>query len=404
MIRKVTLKNFESHESSEIDFTEGLNLITGQSNQGKSSIVRAIALVVANRFTKESVRTGAEFCTVRIDTEKGFVQAERGENMNHWIVGTASWQKEYRNIGTAVPPEVPEILGMAERVRGEIKELPNIMFQLEKHYMLSEIDGKKTTSNMIARMMDDAIGIGGLEELIKDIASDFAEKKKELGTKNIQISEVRGKILDISIFESYQKSVEESRTLLREVESLNELLDSAKSLSERLQKNRESFSRITDYLAVSEGLEQLSEAIRKKLEQFNLIFQASQNYRKTQILNSQLESSEQIGILARNVGSAVKRYRILVSARNTQTRIQEITRRLSSSLPELDKQTEEYSKNLKNVTIAQEMLFDARNLYKKIRKISNDFILAESSLKDAESRLESLKRTLGNCPLCGGKL
>ena len=405
MIRKVTLKNFESHESSEIDFTEGLNLIIGQSNQGKSSIVRAIAMVVANRFTIESVRTGTEFCTVRIDTDKGFVQAERGESRNHWIVGTPDGQqKEYRNIGTTVPPEVPEILGMAERVRGDIKELPNIMFQLEKHYILSEIDGKKTTSNMIARMMDDAIGIGGLEELIKDIASDFATKKKELGTKNIQISEVRGKILDISIFESYQKSVEESRNLLREAESLNELLESAKSLSERLQKNRERFSQIKDYLVVSDGLEPLSDGLRKNLEHFKRISRAAQICRETQKLNSRLESSKPLTSLVKNVDSAIGKYKILVKARNTQARIQEITRRLSSSLPELDSQMEEYAKSLQNVTNAQKMLFDARTLYKKIRKISNDFISKESSLKDAESRLESLKKTLGNCPLCGGKL
>ena len=47
MIKKIIMKNFESHENSEIEFSGGLNLIIGQSNQGKSSIVRALALVVA---------------------------------------------------------------------------------------------------------------------------------------------------------------------------------------------------------------------------------------------------------------------------------------------------------------------------------------------------------------------
>ncbi len=51
---------------------------------------------------------------------------------------------------------------MGEKNRGDFKEMPNFMFQLDKHYMLSEIDGKKATANMIARMMDNAIGLGGM--------------------------------------------------------------------------------------------------------------------------------------------------------------------------------------------------------------------------------------------------
>ena len=143
MIKRIALKNFESHEDSTIEFSDGLNLIIGQSNQGKSSIVRALAMVVANRFDRDSVRTGAKYCSVTVETEKGTVTAERGEDTNHWIIETPQGKKEYRNIGSSVPSEVLEVLGMGERARGEIKELPNIMFQLEKHYMLSEIDGKK---------------------------------------------------------------------------------------------------------------------------------------------------------------------------------------------------------------------------------------------------------------------
>ena len=88
MIKRITLKNFESHEDSTIEFSDGLNLIIGQSNQGKSSIVRALAMVVANRFDRDSVRTGAKYCSVAVETEKGTVTAERGEDTNHWIIET----------------------------------------------------------------------------------------------------------------------------------------------------------------------------------------------------------------------------------------------------------------------------------------------------------------------------
>jgi hypothetical protein len=49
---------------------------------------------------------------------------------------------------------------------GDTKDVPNVMYQLEKHYMLSEISGKSCTSNLIARIFDKVIGLGGMEELI----------------------------------------------------------------------------------------------------------------------------------------------------------------------------------------------------------------------------------------------
>ena len=49
--------------------------------------------------------------------------------------------------------------------------------------MLSEIGDKKATSNMIARMMDNAIGLGGMEDLIKDISTDLLKDKKWLTEK-----------------------------------------------------------------------------------------------------------------------------------------------------------------------------------------------------------------------------
>lgn len=365
MIKKVILKNFEAHEDSEIDFTDGLNLIIGQSNQGKSSIVRAIALVVANRFTKESVRTGADFCTVRIESDKGFVLTERGENRNYWQIGFPGGKtREYRNIGSSVPLEVLEVLGMAERSRGEVKELPNIMFQLEKHYMLSEIDGKKTTANMIARMMDDAIGIGGMEELIKNIATDFASKKKELGVTTDRISETRGKILDIAIFEGYQKSIEDARSLLTNAENSHTLLQEAASLSEQMQENRSRFTKIMDAIVCTEGLEQLDTSTR----------------------------------------DAIKELQLLLQAKKTYTQLESVNHRLAFQLPELDQDLKELARQAERISSAEKTLEEARSLYKKIRKISNCFISEQEACKEAEKKFELLKKKLGRCPLCGSEL
>ncbi len=404
MIRKVILKNFESHENSEIEFTGGFNLIVGQSNQGKSSIVRAIALAVANRFTKESVRTGAEFCTVRIETDRGFVQVERGEKVNRWLVGDGKDVREYRNIGAAVPPEASAVLGMSERVRGEIRELPNIMFQLEKHYMLSEIDGRKTTSNMIARMMDDAIGIGGMEELIRDMAADFAARKKELGAKNIQISEMRGRILDIAIFEGYRNAVEDIRKDLKEAESLRRMLADADGIHESVLRNRSRSERMTEALEVSEGLDELSAAASAGTRKLRLLTDALRNRRRHASVLSLLEASEGLDALTAKISRERSCLALLTGRRRNARALSGIGRRLAAGIAELDDDAARCGGKVRDIAAAERMLLDAREQYRKIRKISRRLIDTKRELSASGGRLEDLKRRLGNCPLCGSRL
>ena len=42
MIKSIELTNFESHKHSEFVFSPYINIITGQSNHGKSSIIRGL--------------------------------------------------------------------------------------------------------------------------------------------------------------------------------------------------------------------------------------------------------------------------------------------------------------------------------------------------------------------------
>lgn len=48
-VKSIDIENFQSHENTHIDFDMGLNIIIGESNNGKSSILRAMDWVVDNQ-------------------------------------------------------------------------------------------------------------------------------------------------------------------------------------------------------------------------------------------------------------------------------------------------------------------------------------------------------------------
>ncbi len=60
MLKNLYIKNYALIESIEVDFTQGLNIITGETGAGKSIIIDALSLILGERADTETVRKGAE--------------------------------------------------------------------------------------------------------------------------------------------------------------------------------------------------------------------------------------------------------------------------------------------------------------------------------------------------------
>lgn len=403
MLKKVTMKNFESHEDTEVEFTDGLNLLIGGSNQGKSSIIRAIAMVVANRFDKDEVRNGKDFCEVTLETDKGKVTARRGESVNQWITQkTGEDPKEYKNIGLDVPPETMEILGMGEVSHGEIEEMPNIMFQLEKHYMLSEIDGKKSTSNMIARMMDEAIGIGGMEELIRDMATDFQNFKKELNQCSSEISEMKSHIVEESIFSSQEKSVEDVKKTYADLMEVQDLLedsaDFTRSINEITSRLNAVDSELSSLLELDAAWTSYSSCAHKHA----LLMKARSLIEEIQYLEESSKMTGELISLMDDLSQDDLRLNILKKALEVKNLLEAMSP--SYDCNEMSEDLNNLMRQKEKIESAEESLEQARDLYKKWKRAEIAEGSSSEKLKDAEASFQELKKKLGVCPLCGGDL
>lgn len=66
MIDRISIKNFAIIENAEVDFEDGLNIITGETGSGKSIAVEAISLALGSRADTSSVRTGTDKAVVQL--------------------------------------------------------------------------------------------------------------------------------------------------------------------------------------------------------------------------------------------------------------------------------------------------------------------------------------------------
>ena len=60
MLKNLYIENIAVIEKTSIDFTSGMNVLTGETGAGKSIIIDSINAILGNRTSKDLIRTGAE--------------------------------------------------------------------------------------------------------------------------------------------------------------------------------------------------------------------------------------------------------------------------------------------------------------------------------------------------------
>lgn len=60
MLNKLFIENIAVIEKAEIDFTDGFNILTGETGAGKSIIIDSLGLLLGRRASRDMIRTGAD--------------------------------------------------------------------------------------------------------------------------------------------------------------------------------------------------------------------------------------------------------------------------------------------------------------------------------------------------------
>ena len=66
MIQHISIRNFAIIENTEVDFEEGLNIITGETGAGKSIVIEAVSLALGSRADSSYVRNGADKAVIQL--------------------------------------------------------------------------------------------------------------------------------------------------------------------------------------------------------------------------------------------------------------------------------------------------------------------------------------------------
>ncbi len=255
MIKRLELTDFESHKHTVIEnFSDGLNLLVGDSNSGKSSLLRAIKLAAYNMYDPGCVRIGATKCVVRVDTDKGYVKVVRGPKVNEWEVCKNGEQPiKFQKVGKNIVPLASEVMGLKLVTLGDVEFPVNVMSQLESHFMLSGVGDKNATGSMRAQIVDEISGLSGFEPLVKEVAADgirFAREKNELDAK---VAEIEAKLVPDDVLDKEEFEISNAERELDSYSQMTNLYNDVEvfkgrfeSVSMRLNESMQSLGKLPE--------------------------------------------------------------------------------------------------------------------------------------------------------------
>ncbi|MBE6082604.1 MAG: DNA repair protein RecN [Tissierellaceae bacterium] len=182
MIVELNIKNFAIIDSLKINFSEGLNVITGETGAGKSIVVDAINLILGSRANKDLIRTGCDRAIL-----EGLFYIENSKEIDD-ILEKYGIEKEDNN-SLLLSREIFSTGRSVSRINGQTVTL-NILNDVTQK--LIDIHGQHEHQSLL--------NVGSYIKLIDDFGDDkFNILKKKISEEYNQIVSLKGELKKLSI-------------------------------------------------------------------------------------------------------------------------------------------------------------------------------------------------------------
>ncbi|HET8865372.1 MAG TPA: DNA repair protein RecN [Gracilimonas sp.] len=370
MIKSLYIKDFALIDELEVEFEEGLNILTGQTGAGKSIIIGALNMILGERADTEVIRQGADKAiseaTIRVgdDGELRSLLEENEVEFNEYLI----LRREIRNTGS----------------RAFINDTPvNISVLKAAGDLLVDLHGQHDHQLLLKEENHLGVidGFGEVEPIFKGYKAEYKkmmELQKELRALKKREHELQEKT------ELYRFQVQELQEAqldeidLEQLESEMNLLDNAEVLDQKA-------GAISEMEESDDGnIIQLLNFLKLNLEDLTRIEPEFENYLQ-EINAARVSINEAIAFAERYRNSIEFNPKRLEELRQRQSELNRLQKKYQRDLPDLINYLNEIKSEL---SIAD-------NFDLEIEKLENSISMQAKILKEQAISLHKTRQKIG---------
>ncbi|MGE5473188.1 MAG: AAA family ATPase [Ignavibacteriales bacterium] len=413
-ITKVKIENFQSHEISELEFVNGLNVIVGPSDQGKSAVIRAIKWVLFNEPRgSEFIRNGTNMARVELGFNNGYsIIRERSSSKNRYsIINPDGEVKVYEGFGNDIPDEVKAVHGITKvLIDSDSSVCLNIGEQLESAFLISETGSTK------AKAIGRLTGVHVLDNAIRECINDIKKESQLVSKYKSETNELVEKLDSYKDLENLEKKINKCEAMLEKIKKLNDRhskLDKYKLEFDRINKEINELIKINKAVINVGDAENMVGLLSNRVKYLSNL---QDTYSKLANINTEIQLNEGALEETRNIEEAAARIEKAEKKKVLNEKLLNLNKKYSDINEEIELSKAMHLK-VRYINKAEDMinriiLLESRK--EDIRKISSSYNSIRSSIAEGEKYISKMKNELDNsineykdilkiiskCPVC----
>lgn len=399
---KVRVQNFQSIKDATL-IVDGLTVLTGPNNSGKTAFLRAVRGVFTNPPPGPLVRHGEAYLSVSITFddgssvvwEKGWEKpGQKGKTINRYILNG----KLLDGVSRGPPPEV-QALGVKDIQAASSVIWPQIADQFSGTLFLVD-----KTGSAVAEALSDVEKVGKLTSALRLSESDRRKAEDELKIRRLDQDSLKERVDGYIGLEVVSSAVESLGRALQDILNSGSEIREAETLNGRLRLTRRSVENL-------EGFEEAKSEVESLRTAHQNLVNLSRRIQELGVLRSRLVSARKSfeslrGFDSIDIPSSEKSLKIKKGLEICQ----ELNVRLKRARPSADSMRKfsppEFPIEDRAVSLRKEAQETSSLLSSRFRsKSSLEDAISESNRVSTEldltlSEIHSLLGDRGICPIC----
>lgn len=389
----ISIKDFQIIKKASLTFLPGLNCIIGQSNNGKSALLRATKSAIYNIAGTTSVRLGCNSYAVGIQANGHTVILQKGANSSYKIDGVVM-----NKIGRTQIPEVAEALKIKElNLNGSNEEI-NFLDQMEKPFLLDRSETE------LFRFIVDSGKDSNVTQALKLLTQDRQQLTRDITTTEGRLEQVG---VQLKQQEENLKDADTKLSLFQSVIALGPRITRVKELTALKRALNEELEGIKELTNSNNKLNTLLDGIEPSINNINNITKKQEllDVISSNIVKSKKEKEELETKLNSISSIDDEKLKEQFNKLNSINEVIEEYNKLNESYSQLKNKVypelkEDFGSNLDKYNLLRTIQSNIIDINNQLATYKGNLLGIESDLKNTQEEIN----TLGVCPMCGKPL
>ncbi len=198
MLVSLNVKNLALIDAEEMEFGEGLNILTGETGAGKSILIGSVNLALGERADKDIIRTGADHALIELLFQEDSPQVkDLMEELDlPWEDGSVMISRKIQasrsvfriNGETVTAKQVKQLSELLLDIHGQ-HEHQSLLHKRKHQEILDEYAGDKLAA-ILPVLKESWQKVSGLKKELEEAGMDEAQRLRELSLAEFEVQEI----------------------------------------------------------------------------------------------------------------------------------------------------------------------------------------------------------------------